>query len=122
LGIQNEEGVIKAFFVVREVEHDGAKACKIVDYYGPYEEIIDTASEVYRFVDENNYEYMDIYCYGVPEEYLFTAGFSWCTNEEAIIPNYFAPFEQKNTDIYFATSLWGEFDVFRGDADQDRPS
>lgn len=122
LGIQNEEGVIKAFFVVREVEHDGAKACKIVDYYGPYEEIIDTASEVYRFVDENNYEYMDIYCYGVPEEYLFTAGFSWCTNEEAIIPNYFAPFEQKNTDIYFATTLWGEFDVFRGDADQDRPS
>ena len=43
-------------------------------------------------------------------------------NEEAIIPNYFAPFEQKNTDIYFAASLWGEFDVFRGDADQDRPS
>jgi len=73
-------------------------------------------------VDGKRIDKKDIYCYGVPEEYLFTAGFSWCTNEEAIIPNYFAPFEQKNTDIYFATSLWGEFDVFRGDADQDRPS
>ena len=29
---------------------------------------------------------------------------------------------KKNTDIYFATSLWGQLDVFRGDADQDRPS
>lgn len=122
LGIKNEDGSIKSFMVLREEQYDGAKICKIVDFYGPYEEIIDTASEMYRFVDENHYEFMDIYCYGVPEEYLFTAGFSWCKEEEAIIPNHFAPFEQKNTDIYFATSLWGQLDVFRGDADQDRPS
>ena len=63
-GIENEKGVIKAFFVVREVEHDGAKVCKIVDYYGPYEEIIDTASEMYRFVDENNYEYLLLWSSG----------------------------------------------------------
>lgn len=122
LGIQNEDGIIKAFMVVREVEYNNAKIGKIVDYYGPYEEIAGTASEIYRFIDDNHYEYMDIYCRGVPEEYLFTAGFSWCTDEEAIIPNYFSPFEQKNIDIYFAASMMGEFDIFRGDADQDRPS
>lgn len=122
LGIKNENGSMKAFIIIREVEYNGAKACKIVDYYGPYEEIIDTASEMYRFIDENQYEYIDIYCYGFPEEYLFTAGFSWCKDDEAIIPNYFAPFEQKNIDIFFSASQLGEFDVFRGDGDQDRPS
>ena len=44
LGIQNEEGGMKSFMVLREERYDGAKICKIVDFYGPYEEIIDTAS------------------------------------------------------------------------------
>lgn len=121
LGIENEQN-IDCVIVGRMVEYKGAMAYKIIDIIGDFSQLMGTAQCFRDLIYENHYEYIDLYCVGVLEEYLLSAGFSKRTGDEVIIPNYFEPFERKNVDIYYAASLSEGLCVFRGDGDQDRPS
>ncbi len=122
LGIHEADKPVRSILIGREVSYGNSYAYKIVDYLGYYEDLAGTASCFYNFIDERKYEYIDLYCYGIPDEILKTAGFCKRVADEIIIPNYFSPFERKNVDIYFSSSQNEGLNVFRGDGDQDRPS
>lgn len=122
LGIQNDHRDVCCVIVGRMVEYEGARAYKIIDILGKLDELIGTANLFQNLIKTKQLEYIDLYCFGVPEEYVLSAGFIRRIGEEVIIPNYFEPFERKNIDIYFAASVSKGLVLFRGDGDQDRPS
>ncbi len=121
IGIQDAAGRIRSIIVGREVSCRGALAYKIVDYIGHYEDLMNCSACFYELLDNRQYEYMDLYCYGISDSILESAGFLKRISDEVVIPNYFSPFERRNVDIYFVSSISEGLNVFRGDADQDRP-
>ena len=109
-----------AFFVTRVQEYNNSKILRIVDYLGDHSSF----AGLYDFFEKllNEYEYVDFYNLGFEHEYLEMAGF--IRNEfesENIIPNYFAPFVQKNIEVYVSASN-DKYIFFKADADQDRPN
>ena len=111
---------LKAFFVCREQEYDGQKALRIVDYNGDPKAFEGISS----FLKEkrNEYEYIDMYCYGFDTEGVLKAGMIELKEDDTnIIPNYFAPYAAANIDIWVGTPK-GRALFFKADGDQDRPS
>lgn len=118
-GISTEERQ-KAVVVFREESACGRKALRIVDYVGEQScfrclgGFFDTMKE--------QYEYIDFYCMGFEERFLYEAGFTLRQDEDAnIIPNYFHPFEQRNVDIWAHYPVDGVL-FCKADGDQDRPN
>ncbi len=112
-----------SFVVIREVETCFGKIAKIIDFVGCDAELIGLEAEWDRLMQENKWEYIDLYCYGIEDNILKRSGFLKRTeNDPNIIPNYFEPFEQKNVDIYFVSNVMENLHLYRGDGDQDRPS
>lgn len=122
LGIQDHGKDIRCIIVGRMVEYEGTNVYKIIDILGDFKELKGTKDCFYELLQKKQLEYIDLYCFGVPKEYIFSAGFVERIGDEVIIPNYFEPFERKNIDIYFAASVSEGLVLFRGDGDQDRPS
>jgi len=120
-GIDKGKDVYDSIIVLREVCHNNAKICKIVDFIGLDEDIGELSSEFQRLIDENDYEYIDFYCTGISHSIMEKAGFILRTSDdENIIPQLFEPFVQANKDIYFFTNDINGFHMYRGDSDQDR--
>ena len=112
----------RAVVVAREVSYEGAKALRIVDYYGTQTLFSYTGSFWKDLMEDCSYEYIDFYEYGFDQDSISKAGFLMRKEGDVnIIPNYFEPFVKKNVDI------WGHFEregtrIFKADGDQDRPN
>jgi hypothetical protein len=112
----------KAFFVGREVEQFGIKILRIVDFAGQEEYFADISVSLQNLIEQNNYEYIDFYSYGISTKTMNRAGFvKRMDNDDNIIPNYFEPFVRKNCDIHFYTNSTDNVRLFKADADQDQP-
>jgi hypothetical protein len=110
------------FFVCREVQQYGVKALRIVDYTGKKRYFAEVSSFLQELMDKNFYEYVDCYCFGMPENIMNAAGLLKHTDEDKnIIPNYFEPFFCKNVDIYYSFIGAENVRLFRSDGDQDYP-
>ena len=121
--IANPEGKAHSVLITREEEAQGRKCCKIIDFYGRETDLSQIAAALDRRMKENNYEFVDVYSYGIPGDIYEQGGFVRCgTEDENIIPNYFHPFEQKNVSLDMIDPLIPGMKLFRGDGDQDRPS
>ncbi len=121
--IERENNMTNSILITRVVEARQARAIKIVDFIGKEEDLLGLTYEFDRLMKETDSEYIDLYCVGLKEETLNSAGFIRLQeNDTNIIPNYFEPFEQKNVDIYYTTPHLNNVKLFRGDADQDRPN
>ena len=123
LGLKSENLEIKTIVVLREIEINSKKCIRIIDIIGK-EELLPILNNYIeeKFIDEM-YEYIDLYEIGLNEKVLETMGFlERKENDLNIIPNYFEPFEQKNIEIYYASSADKSYRIFKGDGDQDRPS
>lgn len=121
-GIQGRHG-IKSAFAAREEVVGTSKVLRIVDFFGKDTEFAGTGSEIDRILLDEDYEYIDFYCYGIGHNIMDQAGFLLKGPEDPnIIPNYFDPFEQKNVDLYFYAWRKEQVHVYRGFGDQDRPS
>lgn len=121
-GLQSEEG-IKTAIAAREEKVKGAKVLRIVDLFGRDEDFALAGHEIDRILAEEDYEYIDFYCYGIQDTILRDAGFSLRDEtDNNIIPNYFDPFLCKNIDLYFYTWFLPDIHVYRGFGDQDRPN
>ena len=121
-GIQLEDKTIRAAFICRKVEQEGRYAIKIVDFIGMERDFSKVGRLVDELLHEKGIEYIDCYCYGLRMQTMQEAGFTYRdVNHTNIIPNYFEPFVQENVEIGILLP-WGEFRMFRGDGDQDRPS
>lgn len=121
-GIKSPADGIKALLLAREIECCGAKVLRIVDLIGQSEPLTHVSAGIQRLMDENGYEYVDFYQYGIPHEVMEKAGFSLQSDNTNIIPNYFEPFVRENIGIDYFTTDNENFRVFKGDGDQDRPS
>lgn len=123
LGLKSKNLEIKTIVVLREIEVNNKKCIRIIDIIGK-EELLPILNNYIeeKFIDEM-YEYIDLYEIGLNEKVLETMGFLERKEDDLnIIPNYFEPFEQKNIEIYYASSTNGSYRIFKGDGDQDRPS
>jgi len=115
-----------AVLVMRAVSVQGATALRIVDILGDVQALRFIGRELQALVTSRALEYIDLVCFGVPPEALKVAGFLELNVDcdATVIPNYFAPFVQKNVKInFFSDSLKiDHFRFFKADGDQDRPN
>ena len=94
-----------------------------MDFFGRDEDLALAGNEIDRILTEEDYEYIDFYCYGIADSILKDGGFSLRNEtDKNIIPNYFDPFLLKNIEIYFYTWFLPDIHVYRGFGDQDRPN
>lgn len=121
-GILADQQEASSILVTRVVPIAGRSVIKIIDFIGRNEDLSGLAPQFDALMFEENSEYIDIYSLGISEQEMNDAGLIKRIDEEAIIPNYFEPFEQKNVDIYYTVPYLENVKLFRGDADQDRPN
>ena len=108
--------------VGREIDVDGTKILRIVDFIGIEDLIGGLYDEFQILAVENGYEYIDFYIHGVEDIHLINSGFTLRTKcDPNVIPNYFEPFLQENVEIY-CTSDSACVRICKADADQDRPN
>lgn len=120
--IIDAQGDPKSVLVTREENVQNRKICKIVDYYGDFHYFGYITGAVDRLIKQRQYEFVDIYSYGVSTDVYETAGFVRCDEDsENIVPNYFHPFVQKNVSLKMIRYDVPGLRLFRGDGDQDRP-
>ncbi|NRT73689.1 hypothetical protein [Clostridium beijerinckii] len=123
LGINKNKKEIDSIIIGREIKQNNAIVFRIVDFIGLDKDLIGISFAIEKLIDDNNYEYIDFYNYGISNEIMNKAGFILKSNNDRnIIPNYFEPFEQKNIDINFFASDIKNFYLFKADGDQDRPN
>lgn len=120
--IKHDSIQTNAYLIIREVEANGSKIGRIVDYIGHQKYIKFIGNSLRLLLDEKDYEYIDFYNLGIDKELLFEAGFSLRTSEDGnIIPNYFEPLVQQNVEIYYHVATEG-CRICKADSDQDRPN
>jgi hypothetical protein len=121
-GTTDPEGNVTCLLVGREVEQNSARALRVVDCLGDIDSLEGMGGAFERLVDEGGYEYADLYCCGVSERLLESAGLlRKDPDDKNIIPNYFEPYIQKNITLYYSVN-YENATLFKGDADQDRPN
>ena len=109
--------------ITRTVGVNGTKILRIVDFVGKPQAFACLGSAIDRMMRENDIEYADCYCYGIPCEIFAVAGFCERTeNDVNINPNYLNPPLYENTEYYFFTDEPTDFTMFKADGDQDRPN
>lgn len=117
------DGRVQALLIGRESTAKGTKVFRIVDYVGAREAMAEVGTALRSLMNEQGYEYVDFYCYGMPEAYMVAAGFTLRDADDPnVIPNYFEPFVQKNVDVVFFCKQKKGFLICKADGDQDRPN
>lgn len=116
---ENDES--NALVVLRIQECNNSKVFRFVDLIGDPTILLGITCELDRLMEQHEVEYIDMYEAGLEEDVLMNAGWKKVKDSVNIIPNYFAPYEQSNVDIYYCTSDENAV-LFRGDGDQDRPN
>ena len=113
-----------ALIATRVARHEEYRALRIVDLMGDFELVADAGSAIETLLRQECAEYVDFWSYGLPDDPMARAGFGRAVvGGEAIVPNYFEPFEARTISIYIAFKSRGRaFTVYRGDGDQDRPN
>lgn len=120
--VVDTNGYSQSVLITREEVMEEYKMCKIVDHYGRMEDLGKIAAALDILMKKREYEYVDIYSFGIPVEIYEQGGFVRCdTADENIIPNYFHPFVRKNIPLRLVDSGVKGVRLFRGDGDQDRP-
>lgn len=113
---------VETVIIGRKIEINRTSVFRIVDILGDYNKFAFIGKAIQKLIDQNLFEYVDIYEHGVPEHILKNAGFiERSENDFNIIPNYFEPYVAQNVEIYFHVSD-SNCVIFKGDGDQDRPN
>lgn len=86
-----------ALFVFRIQECNGSKALRMIDCIGDMGKIKRITPELDRLLAEYECEYVDTYEAGVNDEIFIEAGWCKVLEDGNIIPDYFAPFEHKES-------------------------
>lgn len=120
--VLDREKSASSVLITRDETVDDRVICKIIDFYGKESDLGKITAALDRLMQERNYEFVDIYSFGVPTKLYEQAGFCRCDEtSENIIPNYFHPFEKRNITLRMIEPVFPNLRLFRGDGDQDRP-
>lgn len=120
LAIYREEE-IAAIWVIRETDTGESRCLRIVDMTGDFDAEMPIAGNIQQLLKSRGAEYIDCYNHGIDSQYFRHMGFEE-VGGDTVIPNYFEPFEKRNVDIHYASCAKHPVVIFKGDADQDRPS
>jgi hypothetical protein len=78
---------------------------------------------VQSLLHEQGAEYADVYNTGIDATPFECAGFRRVDPDgPEIVPDHFEPFERRNVRLWFTMKAAADARLFKGDADQDRPS
>lgn len=120
--IINNDSIPEGILITREEHANGSVSCKIVDFYGDSELLGRITFAMDTLMHQKDYEFMDIYSYGVNAEIYENAGLLRCDNSSPnIITNFFQPYTPVNSDIMLVPPWVPNARLFRGDSDQDKP-
>ncbi len=119
-GIENEE-TISTILITRIVECNGARVIRVIDCIGDFSKLEFITALLDDLLVEYDAEYIDFYETGLPDDIFTNAGWLDVKNTDNIIPEYFSPYECKNIDIYYFSTVENMI-LFKGDGDQDRPN
>ena len=119
--LENKESIVETLLVLRIQECNGSRALWLIDCIGNVNNLKNSTSLFDELMNTFNCEYVDVYEAGINAEIFIEGGWEKVNDEGNIIPDYFAPFEQKNVNIYFSMSD-NTAVLFKGDGDQDRPN
>ncbi len=111
------------FFVVRKIKiKNKPKIIRIVDFCGNLDKKIYVGNIIKKYLEVNNFEYIDFLCIGLKNHLLKRIGFNLKKTNQ-LIPNYFEPFIKKNITLELCIFINNFKDCifFKGDGDQDRP-
>jgi hypothetical protein len=122
LGVKKPICPVTSLIIGRKVEQNGSKAFRIVDFMGEQEDLSFVGAALDDLLCSNDFEYVDMYCYGIDHEHLTLGGFSLKADDVNIIPNYFEPYVKKNVNIYFFYTGLDKAIICKADGDQDRPN
>ncbi len=117
--IEDGNGRSESFMVTRDCAFEGAKALRIVDFYGKTEDISHIGHSVNELLCVGDYEYADCYNFGIDKEIFFASGFRLRHEDNAVIPNHYEPFEKENVEIWVRYTDENTV-FFKADGDQDR--
>ncbi len=121
-----EKDDIVSLMVTRSQVHNSSKALRIIDFFGDEKNIKIFGQFLLKYIIEKNYEYADLYCFGIKSSILEKSGFCLVNEnkDDIIIPNYFNPYVRENTPIrfFYDSKEIDKLRIFKGDGDQDRPS
>ncbi len=121
--VWTSRGSADAVLITKIVKANDSKAMRIVDFLGDETALQSCGKALEQMMYDNDYEYVDIYEYGLSDSVLRGLGMKELDERDSnIIPNYFEPFEQRNVDIHFFTSQINDFRMFKADGDQERPN
>ncbi len=111
----------RLLLLFRVQQCNGSHALRLIDAIGDLELFPCASKSIDRLMGQFCCEYVDIYETGL-EQHLLRAG-GWKLTDETtnIIPEYFSPFEQRNIDIYYMSTIPNAV-LFKGDGDMDRPN
>ena len=120
-GLVKDDDTVHTVFFYRVQECNGSQVIRLVDCIGDFNDFAKIGTVLDELLKRHNAEYVDLYEAGLNDELLKQAGLIEVETTENIIPEYFAPYEQRNIDIYYFTTD-DEIVLFKGDGDQDRPN
>lgn len=109
------------FIVLREQQCNGSAVLRLIDCIGDHEILKYFTPEIDRLLIKYNCEYCDCYETGIDDAIFKEGGWLPVSTSGNILPDYFAPFEQRNIDIYYMAENIGTI-LFKGDGDMDRPN
>lgn len=111
----------KLFVVLRVQKCNGSALLRVIDCIGDNCIFKLFTPEIDRLMKEYDCEYADCYETGVNDDTFTDGGWLAVNDSGNIMPDYFAPFEQRNIDIYYMSEIEGAI-LFKGDGDMDRPN
>ena len=114
-------GTQKLFIVLRIQKLNESAILRIIDCIGDQVLIKCFTPELDKLLQKYACEYADCYETGVSDTFFKEGGWSLVEKSGNIMPDYFAPFEKRNIDIYYAAENKG-VSLFKGDGDMDRPN
>lgn len=118
-GLQNGEKRLLLLFRIQPC--NGSNALRLIDGIGDLELLFYSAKAIDQLMERLDCEYVDLYETGLEEKLLRIGGWKLTDETSNIIPEYFSPFEQRNIDIYYMSTIPNAV-LFKGDGDMDRPN
>lgn len=119
--VKNESGEDADILFGREIERDGARILRFVDYRGDLSDLKKLGKPLHSLLKKEGYEYLDLMVSNLDDYHLDEAGFNLLNPDgDTIIPHYFEPFVRENKKNHFQDKT--DVVVFKADGDQDRPN
>ena len=118
-GVEKENS--RLLVVLRVQKCNGSAVLRVVDGIGDESLFQYFAPVLDELMAKYQCEYADLYETGVEDIILQDGGWIQTKDTENIIPEYFSPYEQRNIDIYYMSSI-PDVVLFKADGDMDRPN